>query len=98
VEDRLGGEFGLAKGELLMDYPAKTQMLDLDLAVVRGSGDVRRLTGAGWQGAINLPRLADELYRSARWLRVFAADRVTVDRERILEVVNSSAKEIRSSL
>ena len=98
VEDRLGGEFGLERGELLLDYPTKTQMLDLDLAVVRGSGEVRRLTGEGWQGAINLPRLADELYRSARWLRVFAAKRIPVDRGRVLEVVNSSAKEIRSTL
>lgn len=98
VEDRLGGEFGLDRGELLLDYPAKTQMLDLDLAVVRGSGEVRRLTSEGWQGSINLPRLADELYRSARWLRVFAARRVSVDRERILEVVNSSPTEIRNTL
>jgi hypothetical protein len=29
-------------------------------------------------GAIDLPVLSDKLYRSARWLRVFTARRVTV--------------------
>ena len=84
MEDRLAGELGLAPGELLLDFPAKTQMLGLDLPVVRRSGDVRRLTMAGLDGMINLPVLAEQLYRSARWLRVFAVRRVAVDRAALL--------------
>jgi HD superfamily phosphohydrolase len=85
VEDRLAGELGLAPGELLLDFPAKTQMLGLDLPVVRRSGEVRRLTTAGLEGAINLPMLSEQLYQSARWLRVFAVRRVDVSRAELLE-------------
>ena len=35
-------------------------------------------------GAINLPVLGEKLYRSARWLRVFTAARVTIPREQVL--------------
>ena len=59
----------------LLDYPAKTQMLGLELPMLRRDGRVELLTAAGWEGAMNLPRLSDEFYRSARRLRVFTADR-----------------------
>ena len=85
VEDRLAEQVGLRPGELLLDFPAKTQMLGLDLPVVRRSGDVRRLTMAGLEGAINLPTLSDQLYQSARWLRVFAARRIDVPRRELLD-------------
>ena len=84
VEDRLAGQLGLAPGELLLDFPAKAQMLGLDLPVVRRSGEVRRLTTAGLEGAINLPMLSEQLYQSARWLRVFAVRRVDVSRADLL--------------
>jgi len=84
VEDRLAGQLGLAPGELLLDFPAKAQMLGLDLPVVRRSGEVRRLTTAGLEGAINLPMLSEQLYQSARWLRVFAVRRVDVSRAELL--------------
>jgi HD superfamily phosphohydrolase len=83
VENRLASELGLAPGEVLIDYPAKTQMLGLDIPVLRREGVVRRLTAAGWEGAVNLPLVAEELYRSARWLRVFVARRVELPRERV---------------
>ena len=50
VENALAVELGLAPGELLLDYPAKTQMLGLDLLVQRPYGEVRRLTAAGLGG------------------------------------------------
>src|SRR5262249_8317456 len=53
VENALAREVGLQPGELLLDYPVKTQMLGLDLLVQRPYGEVRRLTAAGWEGAIN---------------------------------------------
>jgi HD superfamily phosphohydrolase len=78
VERALAQELGLAEGELLLDYPAKTQMLDLDLPVLRRDGTVVALTSAEFEGALDLPRMADELYRSARYLRVFTARKVAV--------------------
>ena len=44
VEDALAAALGLAPGELLLDFPAKTQMLGLDIPVLRRGGEVRRLT------------------------------------------------------
>ena len=85
MENRLATQLGLAPGELLLDFPAKTEMLGLDLPVVRRSGEVRRLTTAGLEGAINLPTLSEQLYQSARWLRVFAARRIDVPRSELLD-------------
>jgi hypothetical protein len=85
TEDEIGARLGLAPGELLLDFPAKTQMLGLDLPVVRRSGEVRRLTAAGLEGVINLPMLSQQLYDSARWLRVFAVRRIDVSRTELLD-------------
>jgi uncharacterized protein len=98
VEDRLAGECGLAPGELLLDYPTKTQMLGLDILVRRRDGSVRRLTASGWEGAVNLPKLSEELYGSARWLRVFACRKVAYPREQIVRLAGMTAEEVRSRL
>lgn len=89
VEDALAIECGLAPGELLLDYPEKTQMLGLDIPVVRRSGEVMQLTGKGLAGAINLTQLSEQLYRTARWLRVFTARPVVLGPERVMEVVRA---------
>lgn len=75
-EDELADTLGVARGTVLLDYPAKTQMLGLDILVVRKNGDVQRLTESGWPGTVNLPSLSEQLYRSTRWLRVFTQDRI----------------------
>jgi HD superfamily phosphohydrolase len=98
VEDQLPREHGLAPGEVLRDNPAKTQMLGLDIPVRRRDGSVRRLTAAGWEGAINLPRLSEELYGSARWLRVFACRRVLIGRDRIVRLATASTDDVRHRL
>lgn len=90
AEDSLAKEFGLAPGELLLDYPVKTQMLGLDIPVLRRSGKVERLTGEGWIGTINLPSLSEELYKSARWLRVFTAKRASLEPRRLLDALERS--------
>jgi HD superfamily phosphohydrolase len=95
VEDALAREVGLNPGELLLDYPAKTQMLGLDIPVQRRTGAVRQLTAAGWEGAINLPTLSEQFYRSARWLRVFTCRRMTLARERVLDLATRPADEVR---
>jgi len=97
VEDALARELGMSPGELLLDYPVKTQMLGLDMPVERRGGAVARLTSRG-EGEINLPMLSEELYRSARWLRVFTARRVALSREALLEVLTRSREEVRATL
>ena len=59
---------------------------------------VRRLTAAGWEGAVNLPKLSEELYGSARWLRVFTATRVPVARDAIIRLASLSAPEVNAKL
>ncbi|HEX5829524.1 MAG TPA: hypothetical protein VFY16_01010, partial [Gemmatimonadaceae bacterium] len=98
AEDALAAELGLAPGELLLDYPAKTQMLDLDLPVLGRDGRVRQLTAAGLEGAINLPRLSEQLYRSARWLRVFAPRACAIPRERMVAALRRPVDEVRQRL
>ena len=41
---------------------------------LNGAGN-ELISAAGLEGAINLPTLSEQLYRSARWLRVFVARR-----------------------
>ncbi|MGH7656143.1 MAG: HD domain-containing protein [Gemmatimonadaceae bacterium] len=68
----------LRPDDVLLDFPAKTQMLGLDLPVLARDGSVHRVTQEGIPGAIDLPAMAEQLYRSARYLRVFTRGRVTV--------------------
>jgi uncharacterized protein len=98
AEDAIARELGLEAGDVLLDYPVKTQMLDLDVPVLLRSGQVRRIAQRGLEGAIDLPVLSDQLYRSARWLRVFVSRSVTIDRERLLRILRSPAEEIESRL
>lgn len=98
AEDALARELGLPVGALLLDYPTKTQMLGLELPMLRRDGRVELLTAAGWDGAMNLPRLSDEFYRSARRLRVFTADRAPIPVERVLRVLRQDAEWVHARL
>jgi hypothetical protein len=69
---------GLQPDDVLLDFPAKTQMLSLDLPLLANDGSVRPLTREGIPGAIDLPVMAEQLYRSARYLRVFTRGRATI--------------------
>jgi hypothetical protein len=73
VENALAEELDIAEGNVFIDFPAKSAMFALDLLVRRSSGAVQRLGPHGRAGLIGLPRIADELYRSARVLRVFVS-------------------------
>ena len=81
AEDALARELGLAPGDIILDFPTKPQMLGLDLPVLRRDGSVRRLTAEGWPDAINLPALSDQLYRSARVVRVFISRGANLPRQ-----------------
>jgi HD superfamily phosphohydrolase len=98
VEDAMARELGLEPGELLLDYPEKPQMLGLDIPVRQRDGRVRHLTPLGWPGAINLPALSDELYRSARRLRVFTARPITLAADRVLATLVRPPSEIVQAL
>jgi HD superfamily phosphohydrolase len=89
AEDAIAASLGLASGDVLIDYPQKEQMLGLDIPVLTRDGRVERLTSEGMAGAINLPMLADQLYRSARWLRVFTAQRVTIAKDDVLRLLGA---------
>ena len=94
AETALAQELGLAPGELLLDFPAKPQMLGLDIPVVRRSGHVERLTMEGIAGSVSLPTLSAELYGSARRLRVFVAPSREVPVDRVLRVVKADGDEV----
>ena len=87
VEERLAREVRLAPGELFVDFPAKPAMLGLDLPLVKRDGSVIWLTGAEAAAHLGLPRVAAELYRSARRLRVFVLGEAQVEAKRIAELV-----------
>ncbi|MCH7908492.1 MAG: HD domain-containing protein [Candidatus Hydrogenedentes bacterium] len=90
VEDGLAQELGLEPGEVFIDFPAKQAMFQLDLLLLRRDGRVERLGPGGLPGVIDLPRLAEELYRTARVLRVFTFERRTLDPDLVLERLTRS--------
>jgi hypothetical protein len=62
-------------------------MLSVDLPLQLRNGSVERLTDAGRAGQLGLPRVADELYRSARRFRVFTAAPAVLEWYRVMDVV-----------
>ncbi len=89
AEDSLARANGLRPGELLLDFPRKERMLGLDLPLLDRDGSVRRLTDAGIAGTLNLPILGEELYQSARWMRVFTARRMELSAEAVFDTLRS---------
>jgi len=94
VEDRLAREVGLSPGELFLDFPAKAAMLALDLPLVKRDGTVTQLGGADAAAHLGLPRVAAELYRSARRLRVFVLGEARVEAKRVVELVMTPREEV----
>jgi HD superfamily phosphohydrolase len=96
VEDLVADRMGLQADELLLDFPARPSMLDVDLPLRTREGESERLTSEGRQGQLGLPRVAGELYRSARRFRVFVArpERGTLDP--VLELLTVPADEMRA--
>ena len=74
-------------GEVIIDYPTKAAMFQLNLLLERRNGEVARVGPEGLPGVIDLPRVAEELYRTARVLRVFTFLRRRLSREMFLEAV-----------
>ncbi|MEO8200318.1 MAG: HD domain-containing protein [Gemmatimonadota bacterium] len=94
VEDKLAEESGLEAGELLLDFPARSNMLSVDLPLRTRSGTIERLTDQGIAGQLGLPRISDQLYQSARRLRVFVARPGGPAVERVFEMITMPAAEV----
>ncbi len=91
VEDEIAGELGLEPGEVMIDFPAKRAMFQLDVLVEFRDGSVERLGTEGLAGLVDLPRVARELYTTARVLRVFTLERRHLDREQVLDRITRPA-------
>ena len=85
VEDELAEELGLAAGEVMIDFPTKRRMLELDLLVERRGGRVQRLGERGLPGVIDLPLVARELYGTTRVLRIFTLERRRLEPRQVLD-------------
>jgi uncharacterized protein len=98
VEDAVACEIGLSPGDVLLDFPARSSMLGVDLPLRTRGGAVERLTDAGRAGQLGLPRVADELYRSARRLRVFVRDMPSAPLRAVPDLLTCPAGELRRRL
>jgi HD superfamily phosphohydrolase len=94
VEDRVAREVGVKPGQLLIDYPSRDSMLSVDLPLRTREGKVERLTEEGRAGTLGLPRVADELYRSARRFRVFTSAKPNGKLAKIFGMAVLPAREI----
>jgi uncharacterized protein len=95
VEDAVARELNLPPGAVFFDYPEKKAMFGLNILLQRRSGEVMRLGPRGRAGLIGLPRIADELYRTARVLRVFVLDqRVEIAPEAVMRIAVMSEHEV----
>jgi hypothetical protein len=98
VENRLAGELGLPAGALLLDFPAKPEMLAVELPVVTRGGRTARLSEDAAPGLLGLQKVAEELHTNARRLRLYAAEPVTLDIGAVLAVVERSPAEMDAEL
>jgi len=98
VEDRLARELGLEAGDVFLDFPAKPNMLALDVPLVKRDGSVTHLAGADATAHLGLPRVARELYRTARRLRVFVLRPVQVPMKAVVELIMLPGAEVTARL
>jgi hypothetical protein len=91
VEDRLAAECGRGPGELLLDFPAKPEML---------TGDVPVLTrhGAVAPARLGIQQVADELHTGARRFRLYAGAPLTVPPQKVLALLEGTASQVAERL
>ncbi|HJS42344.1 MAG TPA: HD domain-containing protein [Gemmatimonadales bacterium] len=90
VEMRLAREIGLGADQLFLDFPAKPDMLEVAVPVVGRSGSAAQHLG--------LPRVGDELHRSAQRLRVFVLEPAEVPARAIVELMTWPREEVEARL
>ena len=59
---------------------------------------MRRITDSGLAGALNLPILGEQLYHSARWLRVFTCRPVDVSPDRLTSALLRDEADVRERI
>jgi uncharacterized protein len=98
VEDAVAMQVDLPAGGLLIDFPARSAMLGVNLLLRTRDGTVDRLTDAGRAGHLGLPRVAEELYQSARRLRVFVSSPPSQSLEGVVALLAQPADEVERSV
>jgi hypothetical protein len=99
AEEAIAAELQLPAGSVFLDYPEKKAMFGLDILVQRRNGEVLRLGPRGRAGLIGLPGVSDELYRTARVLRVFVLHkRVQLDTRQVVRLAVMPGPEIKDRL
>jgi len=98
LEEQLAGELGLPAGGVFLDYPEKPRMMGLDLLLLQRGGEIRRLPETGYSGLIDLPRIADQLYHSARVFRIFTIERREIPEALILDLLRQPAEGVEERL
>jgi uncharacterized protein len=98
LERRLAVELEIEEGGVFVDYPEKPRMLGLDLLLLRRDGQVQRLADEGRAGLIDLPRVADELYYTARTFRVFTTDRRVIAEDAMLALLSLAPDALRGKI
>jgi hypothetical protein len=98
AENLLARRAGLQPSELLLDFPTRTSMFDIDLLLRTRGGTIERLTSAGRVGSLGLPQVAESLYSSARRLRVFTARRLHRLPDGLMDLLTTPAVELRAAL
>jgi HD superfamily phosphohydrolase len=91
VEDRVAAELGLGRGEALLDFPAKPEMLASNLRLVTRDGQVE-------EARVTLRPVAEMLHQSARRLRLFVAEQRKVDESRIVALAERTAEELKAAV
>jgi hypothetical protein len=77
----------------MIDFPAKRTMFQLDLLIRRRDGGVVRLGAEGIPGLLDLPRVTQALYHTARVLRVYTFERRSLDPETVLAKITQPVEE-----
>jgi len=98
VENQLAAELNLQPGELLLDFPAKAKLIEVDMLLLKKDGSVEPLGAQDGVAQMGIQRVADELHARARRLRVFAASPCHVDPRSILRLVERTKNEVESDL
>ncbi len=98
VENKLAANLQLQPGEVLLDFPAKAKMIEVDMPLLRKDGTVEPLAAPDGTSQLGIHRIADELHARARRLRVFAATSRPLDQQYILQLVERKKNEVESDL
>jgi hypothetical protein len=92
VEDRIAREWKIAPGEVLLDFPAKPEMLTAEVPVITRRDEVA-------PARLSIQRMAEDLHRAARRFRLYTADPVPPGRAAaVLPLLEATAGQVRARL